>query len=118
MIDVYNEKMAKFADEERHIFTATFIKPYDRLAIFKDLRIDDQESDPVINKIALHYTKTFKDLDLIAGDVVQFQGIVKKNNKDEYTIERPNKAEKIASAPREEDQNGFHVVSDDWDWFE
>ena len=33
MIDIYNEKLAKYADGERRIFTATFLRPDDRKGI-------------------------------------------------------------------------------------
>lgn len=118
MIDIYNKKLEKFADGERHIFTATFVRPSARLAIFQDLKVDNQESKPVVDRIAIHYTKTFKDLNLHKGDVVQFEGIVKKDKKNEFMVERPTKAETISSVASEDEKNGVHVVSDDWNWFE
>lgn len=36
MIDIYNEKLAKYADGERRIFTATFLRPDDRKGIFQN----------------------------------------------------------------------------------
>lgn len=116
MIDIYNQKLEKYDDGERHIFVATFDRPSDRRAIFTDLKVDDMKS-VVVERIALNMTKTFRELDLQKGDVIQFEAIVKKNNKNEYTVERPTKAEKIDAAADHE-QSNVHVVSDDWNWFE
>lgn len=116
MIDIYNEKLAKFADGERRIFTATFLRPDDRQGIFKDLTVDNVDNE-VVKQIALRMTKAFKELNLQKGDVIQFEAIVKKNKRGEYTVERPTHAEKISSAETEED-TGVHTVGDDWNWFE
>ena len=67
-------------------------------------------------KRALHYLKTFKDLDLKRGDVVEFEGMVEKDSNNGFTIERPTQAEKIRSAAA--DDAKVDVVGDDWNWFE
>lgn len=117
MIDIYNSKLEKYADSDRHIFTATFVRPDDRQGIFKDLTVDN-EDNKVVDQIALRMTKAFKELDLKKGDVVQFEAIVKKNKRGEFTVERPTRAEKIDTSGEESDNSGVHTVGDDWDWFE
>ncbi len=42
MIDIYNEKLAKYADGERRIFTATFLRPDDRKGIFQNLYVNSR----------------------------------------------------------------------------
>lgn len=101
MIEIYNESLAKYADGDRHIFTELTV---------------DNEDNVVVKQIALHMTKAFKDLNLEEGDVIQFEGIVKKNTRDEYTVERPTRAEKISSADNSDSK--IHVMGNDWDWFE
>ncbi|NMB31898.1 MAG: hypothetical protein GX990_04500 [Lactobacillus sp.] len=115
MIDIYNESLAKYADGDRHIFTAKFLRPDDRKGIFTELTVDN-EDNVVVKQIALHMTKAFKDLNLEEDDVIQFEGIVKKNTRDEYTVERPTRAEKISSADNSDSK--VHVMGNDWDWFE
>lgn len=116
MIDIYNEKLAKYADGERRIFTATFLRPDDRKGIFQNLTVNN-EDNVVVKQIALRMNKAFKELNLEKGDVVQFEAIVKQNSRGEYTVERPTGVEKISSGEDEED-SGVHTVGDDWDWFE
>lgn len=116
MIDIYNEKLAKYADGERRIFTATFLRPDDRKGIFQNLTVNN-EDNVVVKQIVLRMTKAFKELNLEKGDVVQFEAIVKQNSRGEYTVERPTGMERISSGQDEED-SGVHVVGDDWDWFE
>ena len=70
MIDIYNEKLAKYADGERRIFTATFLRPDDRKGIFQNLTVNN-EDNVVVKQIALRMNKAFKELDLEKGDVVQ-----------------------------------------------
>ena len=115
MIDVYNESLAKYADGDRHIFTAKFLRPDDRKGIFAELTVDN-EDNVVVKQIALHMTKAFKELDLEVGDVIQFEGIVQKNSRDEYTVERPTRTEKISSANNGDSK--VHIMGNDWDWFE
>ncbi|MES5148362.1 hypothetical protein [Lactobacillus crispatus] len=45
-------------------------------------------------QLALHYLKTFKDLDLKRGDVVEFEDMVEKDSNNGFTIERPTKQKK------------------------
>lgn len=116
MIDIYNQKLEQYADGERRIFTATFLRPDDRQGIFKNLTVNNEENI-VVKQIALRMTKAFKELNLEKGDIIQFEAIVKKNKRGEFTVERPTHAEKISSAETEED-SGVHTVGDDWDWFE
>ncbi|RVU70745.1 MULTISPECIES: hypothetical protein [Lactobacillus] len=115
MIDIYNEKLEKYDDGTRHVFTATFLQPNDRQAIFTDLKVDSMD-EVVVNKIAMHYTKAFKDLDLNPGDVIQFEGLVKKDNQGGFSVERPTQAEKIQAAPAPD--SNVHVMGNDWNWFE
>ena len=110
MIDIYNESLAKYADGDRHIFTAKFLRPDDRKGIFAELTVDN-EDNVVVKQIALH-----KELDLEEGDVIQFEGIVQKNSRDEYTVERPTRTEKISSANNGDSK--VHIMGNDWDWFE
>lgn len=117
MIDIYNRSLAKYADNKRHIFTATFLRSSEHEAIFKDLTVDEL-NNVVVKQIALRYTKAFKELNLAKGDVIQFEALVKENKDDEFKVERPTKAEKIKDASEDESQDGVHVVSDDWNWFE
>lgn len=116
MIDIYNEKLAKYADGKRRIFTATFLRPDDRKGIFQNLTVNN-EDNVVVKQIVLRMSKAFKELNLEKGDVIQFEAIVKQNSRGEYTVERPTGVEKISSAEDEED-SGVHTVGDDWDWFE
>lgn len=116
MIDIYNEKLAKYADGERCIFTATFLRPDDRKGIFQNLTVNN-EDNVVVKQIVLRMNKAFKELNLEKGDVVQFEAVVKQNSRGEYTVERPTGVERISSGQDEED-SGVHVVGDDWDWFE
>ena len=110
------EKLAKYADGERRIFTATFLRPDDRKGIFQNLTVNN-EDNVVVKQIVLRMNKAFKELNLEKGDVVQFEAIVKQNSRGEYTVERPTGMERISSGQDEED-SGVHVVGDDWDWFE
>lgn len=77
-VDIYNEKLEPYDDGKRHKFSGTFDRLNDRLAIFKDLRIAGAGGNPIVKQLALHYLKTFKDLDLKRGDVVEFEGMVEK----------------------------------------
>lgn len=65
-VDIYNEKLEPYDDGKRHKFSGTFDRLNDRLAIFKDLRIAGAGGNPIVKQLALHYLKTFKDLDLKA----------------------------------------------------
>ena len=82
MIDIYNEKLAKYADGERRIFTATFLRPDDRKGIFQNLTVNN-EDNVVVKQIVLRMNKAFKELNLEKGDVVQFEAIVKQNSRGE-----------------------------------
>ena len=115
-VDIYNEKLEPYDDGKRHKFSGTFDRLNDRLAIFKDLRIAGAGGNPIVKQLALHYLKTFKDLDLKRGDVVEFEGMVEKDSNNGFTIERPTQAEKIRSAAA--DDAKVDVVGDDWNWFE
>ncbi|WP_248616415.1 hypothetical protein [Lactobacillus amylovorus] len=63
MIDIYNEKLAKYADGERRIFTATFLRPDDRKGIFQNLTVNN-EDNVVVKQIVLRMNKAFKELNL------------------------------------------------------
>lgn len=115
-VDIYNEKLEPYDDGKRHKFSGTFDRLNDRLAIFKDLRIAGAGGNPIVKQLALHYLKTFKDLDLKRGDVVEFEGMVEKDSNNGFTIERPTQVEKIRSAAA--DDAKVDVVGDDWNWFE
>ncbi len=117
MSDIYNQKLEKYADGNRHIFTATFIKKDDKQGIFKNLTADNEEN-VVVEQIALRMTKAFRELDLKQGDVIQFEAIVKKNKRGEFTVERPTRAETIDTSKEVKEDEGVHVVSDNWNWFE
>ncbi|WP_270770499.1 hypothetical protein [Lactobacillus crispatus] len=93
-VDIYNEKLEPYDDGKRHKFSGTFDRLNDRLAIFKDLRIAGAGGNPIVKQLALHYLKTFKDLDLKRGDVVEFEGMVEKDSNNGFTIERPTQAKK------------------------
>jgi hypothetical protein len=107
-VDIYNEKLEPYDDGKRHKFSGTFDRLNDRLAIFKDLRIAGAGGNPIVKQLALHYLKTFKDL--------EFEGMVEKDSNNGFTIERPTQAEKIRSAAA--DDAKVDVVGDDWNWFE
>lgn len=115
MADINNQKLAKYADKERHIFTGKFLRTEKRDGIFQQLTVNN-EDNVVVDQIALHMTKSFKELNLQKGDVVQFNGVVNQNKRGEYVVQRPTDVEKIASAPVE-NKSKVNVVGDDWDWF-
>ncbi|MCH3904274.1 MAG: hypothetical protein LKF01_07195 [Lactobacillus sp.] len=114
-MDIYNQKLAKYDDGKRHIFTAKFVRADKHNGVFQELTVNN-EDNLVVQQIALKMSKSFKDLQLQKGDTVQFEGVVKQNKRGEYLVQRPINVDKIASAP---DQNNskVHVVGDDWDWF-
>lgn len=115
MVDIYNEKLEKYADHHRHIFTAKYSHANKHEGIFQDLTVNN-EDNVVVQQIALRLSKSFQNLQLQKGDVVQFEALVKKNNRNEFMVERPTRVEKIASAAPQ-DKGGVHVVGDNWDWF-
>lgn len=116
MIDIYNQSLEKFDDGKRHMFTATFDRLNDRLAIFTALRVGGPNNPVQVKRIALHYVKTFKVLHLIKGDVVTFEGSVNKDSNNEFMVQRPSKAKKVKAA--DPSKNKVHEVGDNWNWFE
>jgi ABC-type amino acid transport substrate-binding protein len=115
MTDIHNQKLAKYDDNKRHIFTAKFVRTDKHAGIFQQLTVNN-EDNVVVDQIALRMSKTFQNLKLVKGDVVQFEGVVKHTNLDDYTVQRPTDVEKIASAPAQTDSK-INVIGDDWDWF-